>query len=358
MKNVLRTVPVVVILGVSLCWSASRGRRYLLEDVDVYGSSAVTAQQIKDSLTEPIAQFLRQHAIRTKAGQAKADGYRKDVEEGVRKLGDFGWVHVDALELGGNEKGDIRTLLIFDVIEKKAMAVRFPFRPAPKGAVKDSAGLIEAYKRYALVSSEVVRSGSGMDRADCPAFHCPPGAGNAETNALEERFGSDVDIYKSILEKILSEDRDPEKREAALYVLSYLKDGVEVVRLASFAMTDPGQRVREAALLVLNDIAIRHKEVLLPVQDIIRVMDYPYPADRNRALAVMLSLTDNPDYESVLLGPASTQMLKLLRCKNPSNRQMAHTVLRLFSGENYAADDPDQWENWLWKTRQEKAKGK
>ena len=68
-----------------------------------------------------------------------------------------------------------------------------------------------------------------------------------------------------------------------------LKGGADVSRVIAPAWKDPDAAVREAVANVYNDIAVYKPEVPIPVNQILRVIDYPYADDRSRALALLLT---------------------------------------------------------------------
>ena len=335
---------------------AAAQRRWELGAVEFYGSDKADADKVAQRYAEEIRHMInRWGGSKTARGQAEA--MRVALEKKVKDAYGLGWVRLEISELNRGDEGATKALLLFDVIEADKMAERYPFRPAPAKDVKDTSGLLDQWEKYAAVSRASVLSGAGdLKRTACPAYYCPEGAGSAEMNAFEEKFREAVPGYKQQMLQVLREDADPSKRARALYLITYLPDASDVTALVSSGIGDPDPSVREAAVTILNDMAIHRHDVQFPVREMARLLDYPGPQDRQNGLALLLSLSNIKDYESLIFGPAADQVLRLLRTKHPGVKQMAHTLLSVLSGEQHPADDYEAWDKWLWRARQAQIK--
>lgn len=361
-RNSIKTVGFLLVasaIAAASVWARGQKSVYKMADIQLYGTQRITDEQLKDKFEPQIRAWFEARSRGTKKDDARAAELRASLVAGVKKFGDFGWTRLTESEVG-SERNVKMILLMFDVIEKQDMATRFPFRSAPTGAVPDPSSLIEDWNRFTALGWKRVRGGEvPAERGDCPAFFCPEGvtAGDSEIDALKDKIENRVPSNEALLSRILEEDRNPKRRAAAIFLLSFLDDGSKVSEYAARGMFDAEPSVREAATSVFSDIAVYHKDVPIPVHKVMRLIDSPYPEDRGRALALALSLADNPDYESYLVSTVATDIVKLLRAKNQANHEMAHTVLTILSGEDFGAKDYDAWENWLWKARKERAEG-
>ncbi len=357
-KTTAFLLSVLAISGASV-WARGQKSVYKLADIQIYGTQQISDEEVKEKFEPKIRAWFESRSRGTKKDDARAADLRAKLVADVKKFGDFGWVRLTESEVA-SERNVKMILLMFDVIEKQHMATRFPFRSPPSGSVKDGTGLLEDWNRFYALGWKRVRSGEvPAERGDCPAYFCPEGvgSGNSEIDALKDKIENRVPSNEDHLSQILETDRDPKRRAAALFLLAFLDDGSKVSEYAARAMFDAEPSVREAATSIFSDIAVYHKDVPIPVQRILKLIDSPYPEDRGRALALALSLSDNPDYESYLISTVATDIVKLLRSKNLANHEMAHTVLTLLSGEDFPAKDFDAWENWLWKARKERMEG-
>ncbi|MBI5242962.1 MAG: HEAT repeat domain-containing protein [Elusimicrobia bacterium] len=320
----------------------------LLEGVDVYGTTRLSEGDIQEKFGPQIKRYLSLLRGKSKGVLKTAESVRVKLESDVKAMGDFAYVKVQKVSSGP----DAGSIVVFDVVEMKDAALRLPFRPAPTLRVPEPGGLLEDWKKYYDLGWELTRKGSiGADRVECPAFYCTWGDATEDLKRLQDRFIAEVPSSKDVLLRALSEDADPQRRADALVLLAYLKSGADVARAAETALSDPDDRVREAAMRVISDISVYRQDVPLSIEKAADVMDYPSVDDRTRALAVMLGVANHPRYRRFLLQSASTQVLKLLRMMNASNHDMAYTVLKMLSGESYGSREYEAWENWLQKAR-------
>lgn len=335
---------------------AAPRNRWELGELEVYGSDKADVAKFASRNAEDIRHMLNRWGG-SKVAQRQAEEKREQIERKFKETYDLGWVRLEVVQLSRDAEGATKALLMFDVIEKAQMESRYPFRPAPTKDVNDNSGLIAEWAVYADVARASALSGAGeLKRTACPAYYCPEGTGNAEMNALEAKFRDTVPGYKQLLLQILREDADPAKRARALYLITYLPDAADVTALVSSGIGDPDPGVREAAVTILNDIAIHRRDVQFPVREMARLLDFPGAQDRQHGLALMLSLSGIKDYESLVYGPPADQVLRLLRTKHPGVRQMAHTLLSVLSGETRGPDDYEGWDKWLWRARQAQIK--
>jgi hypothetical protein len=346
----------ILALGALLAAPASAARtKYIFDGVGVYGTNSLTAKQIEEKIGEQARRYYNRRGVKSKMVKREAARMRKKIAADVKKMGDFAWLQLHEIRVP-SEDGQRHYLFFFEVIEKKDMSRRMPFRDAPKDTVKDTSGLLEAYAKYDAAGWALVRKNElRVERQDCPAYYCTWGGARPELARLQAAFSGKVTPYKKLLIQVMQEDKDPARRANAIYLLTYHGDGAELSNAISHGLIDPSAKVREAAMNVYTDIAIYNSELPIPVHQILRHLDFPLPEDRDRALSLMLSLANNPDYRSFLLHKASTPILKLLRDGSPANREMAHTVLRLMSDVEYKRDDYEAWEKWVWKARREKS---
>lgn len=335
---------------------AASHTRWELGGVEFYGSENADSAKVAERYGDDIRHMLNRWGG-SKVAKRQAEDMRAALEKKVKDANGFGWVRLDVVQLGREEGGPMKALLMFDVIEKAAMAERYPFRPAPTKDVKDTSGLIEQWAAYSEVARASALSGVGeLKRTACPAYYCPEGNGGPEMNAFESKFREAVPGYKQLLLQILREDADPSKRARSLYLITYLPDASDVTALVSSGIGDPDASVREAAVTILNDLAVHRQDVQFPVREMARLLDYPGAQDRQHGLALLLSLSGNKDYTSLIYGPSADRVLRLLRTKHPGVRQMAHTLLTVLSGETHKPDDYEGWDKWLWRARQAQIK--
>jgi hypothetical protein len=102
---------------------------------------------------------------------------------------------------------------------------------------------------------------------------------------------------------------------------------------------------------VLGEIAEKRKEVPIPVEPIIKALNYPATTDRNKALYILEGLAANPKNKGIIIGQAGSLLIKLLRLYQPNNHDFAYSILKKVSGKNYGERDYKAWEQWIGKAR-------
>lgn len=352
-SGVMKVLPIALLLAATCVRADAAPRvRWELGGVEVYGSEKADTAKIAERYAEDIRHMLNRWGG-SKTAQRQAEDMRASLEKKVKDANGFAWARLDVVQLGREDDGPMKALLMFDVIEKGQMDTRYPFRPTPTKDVKDVSGLLEDWAAYAEVArASALSGGGGLKRTACPGYYCPEGNGGPEMNSFEAKFRDEVPGYKQLLLQILREDADPTKRARSLYLITYLPDASDVTALVSSGIGDSDASVREAAVTILNDMAVNRQDVQFPVRDMARLLDYPGAQDRQHGLALMLSLSGNKDYTSLIYGPAADQVLRLLRTKHPGVRLMAHTLLTVLSGETHKPEDYEGWDKWLWRARQ------
>ncbi|MDE2293360.1 MAG: HEAT repeat domain-containing protein [Elusimicrobia bacterium] len=350
------TLPALLLASLAAAPASAAVRVWHLSDIEVYGAQSLTPAAVRAKYGVDIEHMLARWGIPTRGAQDEAQEMERRLTAEIRRDGGYGWTGVTVVD-AGRKGGTVDGLVVVDVVLKDQMKERYPFRPAPERDVKDVSGLLDDWARYReLADAGGLASGDELQRAPCPAFYCPDGRGGPDMGKLEAKFAEEVPDYKQLLLQILREDADGAKRARALYLLSYVKDVNDLTAYVSYALTDPDARVRDAAVNILNDVALNRKDVSLPVRDVARMLDYPTPDDRQHALALMLSLSDDPDALSIIYGPAADQVIRLLRSKHPGVHQMAYTLLTVLSEKKYGEHDYDAWDRWLWQERQARIK--
>jgi hypothetical protein len=319
------------------------------EGVELVGSSRFDEAGLRAAYGERLDSYFAQASRKAKGAPKKAAEIQASIESSLLKDGGFGYARMQVDRSQGGSP-----FVVFDVLEK---GVRLPYRPEPRGAVPDPGGLLGVWRRYDDLGRRLSQEGTlPSERVSCPAFFCSWGASTPELRALQDQLIEGAPAQEEGLKRVLIEDRDPAERVDAVFCLAHLKQGAKAVSAIEAALTDPDERVREAALGVFTDMAVYRREEALPVDKMAALMDFPSVDDRTRGLAAMISLADHPVYRRFVLEKASEKALRILKLRNPSNRDSALMVLRLLSGKNFGTDAV-AWRLWLQEARRADLEG-
>lgn len=322
-----------------------------LKGLDIYRSEQIDLAKLEAKAGGIIRGYARMRADGRPAIKKSADNAKARAENELRSAGSF--AYLDLYYSPYISSAERSAYITLDVVDEKDRKTRMPFRAAPTGALVDPEGLIAAWSEYSALGDRLVREGrlDLSERPACPGFYCSWGSATPELAALEKKFPKGAFDDKKLLMGVLSKDADPKKRAGALFVLSYSPDGKEVADAALSALEDPAVEVRFAGLQILSDLALYHKGVFIDPARLLPALDYPSTPERSRALGVLVGLAENPVYRPYLIDHAGPRLLELLRLQQPSNADLAFTVLSLLSKETYGRRDYDAWSKWLFQQR-------
>ncbi len=326
--------------------SAAAESTATLKGVDLYRSDALTLRQVENTLGPDLRNYARLKGSGRAGSERPAEEARAFIERRLRELSPLAFASLTYSEyVTSAQKSSYITL---DVVDRSAASARMPFRKAPQGSLSDPHGLLADWAEYQRLGAKLRDQGQidSAERPACPGFYCTWGSATPELAALERRFVDGARGDKKALVAVLEQDADPRRRAAALYLLSYGEDGAEVSGLASRALLDPAPDVRGAALEILSDVALYHKDVLIDAARVVAALDYPLSSDRAKAMSVLVGLADRPAYRPYVLTRGTPYLVKLLRLEQPSNHDLAFTLLSMLSQQPYDQHDYDSWERW------------
>ena len=181
----------------------------------------------------------------------------------------------------------------------------------------------------------------------CLAWHCILPQANALLTQLDQLFYRKVPHIRHQLVHMLQHDKDPTHRATAAFLLAYLRDADEVIKLMIPSMRDPSSLVRNNAMRVLSAVIMKHEPKVFPIDWLTKTLDYPLETDRNKALAITSALTQYTQYQPLLKHNVSKQVLKLMQSVQPNLYGWAHAILQRLSGKSYTRDNLLAWEKWI-----------
>jgi hypothetical protein len=316
-----------------------------LRGLDVYRSTKLSTEQAQETYGPRLTLYTElADSKKTKAG---ADRLRKELIESVRKLGDFAYVdlHISRYVTSA----DNSTYATFDLVDADDASQRMPFMAAPSGRVPEIDDLSRAWEDYLATGLEQRRTGKiSYDRPACPAYYCLYG-GSPELAAFERTFVEAAAKNRPMLLKAAREEADPKKRAAAVYLLSYSLEGKATADTILGFLQDADVLVRSAALEVISDMAIHHRDVFVDVVRVLPALDYPSTNERVKAMGVLIGLSDHPDARPYIITRATPRLIELLKQQQPSVHDLAYTLLALLSKESFGRRDYGAWTSWATK---------
>ena len=343
----MRALALAVAAVCSFCLRAGAQTEPSVKAMDVYRSQTLTPARARAEASPLLGSYLRARLEHHRGNQKVEARLKAQVEAKLKKSAGLAFLSISVNDYVTSAN---RTWYVtFDAVDAADAKTRMPFRAAPSGRAPDPEGLLAAWQQYSDAGDALAQKGL-LDMSahpNCPGFFCLWGSKTPELKQLEQKLEAGAVSGRTLLEKTLADDAEPRKRAAALFVLSYLKDGKDVVELCYAALEDPSEDVRSASLQILAEVALYHKTVFLDVGKIVPALDYPTVSDRAKALSVLVGLADNPSYRPTVLTRGTPYLLGLLRLQQPANHDLAFTLLAMLSQQSYDQRDYDSWRKWV-----------
>lgn len=319
--------------------------------VDVYRSKLITTDSINRNISlmaklQDIADImLSPESLTSAANDKKAEGIYKVASSQISQLGDFAMTKLGAIFYPDNNT----IYFTIDVVDKSDQARLLKFIKAPHENIPDPDHLIQAWKEYDSKSMNLFLTlKTKIPHGSCPAFHCTFGFDHPQLKKYLPIFDAHVQNDETILVKILKQDKDPQKRAAAAFLLAHIKDGQKLIEILIPSMRDPDPGVRNNVMRVLAVALTKVKNADFPVQKAIDTLDYPLVSDRNKGLFIIQALVyTQPQYTPYVLKHAGPQLMDELKMSQKNVHDTSYSILKKISGKNYAERDYQSWEMWL-----------
>lgn len=313
-----------------------------LKGVDMYGSSQITLEQIQQKFGDKITKFAESYA---RQDLEAAEKLHNEIVTGIRGMGEFALVELSSITYYTEPQSIYITI---DLVDEKDRAERMSFLAEPVKEFADPDGLFKLWAEYENKGFELLSKGElKSTMPDCPVLHCIFGFEHPALRKYLELFNSGAAKHKQLLIQILREDKEIEHRAHAPYLLAHLSDAQEVVNVLLPAIRDRHSGVRNSALRVLAFIATGRKDVDIPLDPILKAVNYPTTTDRNKSLYALSGLATNPNNKKAITERAGPLLLKLLRLSQPNNHDPAYSILKTISGKEFGERDYKAWDDWL-----------
>lgn len=314
-----------------------------LRGIDVYRSSVLSVHSAREKFGGRLAQIVALRNQHRAVSNDKSRAVETQIEAEAAKIPGIAFVSLSVSEHFTSV--DHALFITFDVVDESDRG-RLAFSPVPTKTVADPAGLMAAWKAYYDLGSSLSRRGQmPVDRPDCPGFYCLWGAATPELDALQQKFVGGAATKERELRTALAHEADPERRAAALFVLSYGPRGEKVLESCRAALKDPSPIVRGAGLQILADIINHRKDMPVDASHVLPLLDDPITSVRRKTLGLLVPLVDDKAQRAKILESAP-RLIEILRLSEPSSHDLAFTVLGQLSQKAFDRRDYAAWQKW------------
>lgn len=234
-------------------------------------------------------------------------------------------------------------MLFLGLAEDSSFTIQY--RGKPVEDIRLPKQLAEDYELFMSKLSEAVHKGQASeDRSKGHALS------NFEPlREIQSRFESYADKNLDILRRVLKQSRYDEERIAAAHIIAYVADKKKVIDDLLYAVQDPEETVRNNAARALALIAgyaadNSKREIDIPAEPFIKMLNSHVWTDRNKALAVLDPLTSNRD--PLIIGSlkksVTTALVQMSKWRSKGHSVMAFIILTRLAG----MDDKTIFEKW------------
>jgi hypothetical protein len=271
-----RLLPFLLILLTAVF---SRAQAPPIGSIDFYGLRTVTEQQVRGVLL-------------LKEGDAVPGDKASD--EIIKRLEAIPNVEDAALDFPCCDEKYGKTIFYVGIREKGTPALKF--RSAPVGDIRLPAEMLKLGERFYKALEKAVLKGDTAD--DDSQGHSL--MANAETRAVQEQFIAVAAKNGDLLRKVLRSSSDPSHRALAAQIIAYSSDKRKIIGDLIYAMKDPSDGVRNAAVRALALLA-RYaqknpaKKLNISFAPFIDLLSSVMWTDRNKASLALFPLTDSRD---------------------------------------------------------------
>lgn len=312
--------------------------------VDVFGSDVVPPAEILAAVEPRVRAYAEQRISR---GRAETEPLKQELIATIHGLGDFAFVDINIIRYFDPQPHG-RAFVTIDLVDARDRAPRMTFLPAPTGPAEDPGGLLAAWNEYEQLALELLSSGElASVPPKCEYWHCIVGFEHPRLAPYRERLAQATQHQKRLY-AVLASSRDENQRATAAFVLAHTKDGKRLVNALVARIADPSAAARNNALRVLGYVAKEHPEIDIPLDPILRALEFPTTTDRNKALFILQGLaTSRPKLHPTIKARAGKSLVAMLRLEQPNNHDFAWEILKLLRGQDLGERNYDAWDSWL-----------
>ena len=313
-----------------------------LRSVDVFGTEIFTADDVATEFKSDIASLAA--SFSTWPPTADAGGAATErIETALKARGSFAYLRLGVTYSPAPDNG---LYVMVDVVEKKDTSRRMPFRKQPTGDLGDPEGLIAKWDEYQDKVFQLMFAGTPLQVQDCPVLHCVAPFSIPELAPYLRAFNDGARAHEKELYEIVSRDKEPQHRAAALFLLAHTNNAKKLLPVLGDAIHDPDSGVRNNAMRIMMEMAAFDRNREYPVKDLIAALEFPSAEDRNKSAYVLVSLVKSPRYRTAIDKEAVPSLLKLLRLRQANNHDPAYEILKELSGKTFGDRDYKDWESW------------
>jgi hypothetical protein len=331
-----------------IAFHSTAARAVVAPIVDIYKTDQISADDINKKFGKQLLKIkkimLSPGSSTSTKNQEKISLLLKNTNDGINKMGDFAFVSVTPVRYPNVDN----IYITIDIVDQKDRKRLQLFKAEPTKSLPDPDYLIALWQEYEKTGFDIfLKEKSPPPFKSCPAFHCIFGFDHPALKKYQAIFDNNVPKDKAQLIAILRQDKDPEKRAVAAFLLAHLKNGEEIINILTPSMYDPASGVRNNVIRTLGMTVSKVKNPDFPIDKAVTALKFPAESDRNKSLYLIFNLVTQPRYAKYVQQHASRELMDNLKMSQPNLHDTSYEILVAMSGEKFDSRDYTAWEHWL-----------
>lgn len=198
-----------------------------------------------------------------------------------------------------------------------------------------------------MLYSHKLISKKDFDTRQCPIYHCVVNFFHPRLKPYLAIFNEKATKEKSFILKTLKEDKNSDRRGAAVFLLGHLKNPEEIILQLLPYVQDADSLVRNNSIRVIGETIKRSKIYDINLDPFLALLHSPVTLDRNKSLIVIYEAAQSLKAKNKIIADGGDSLLKLLQLKQPNNHEWAYKILKRLSNKNWGDRDYTSWKKWL-----------
>ncbi len=346
MPNFLIFITSLILITSTLAYE--KYHNHVNTKIDIYGTRELSQEYISKKYRvefEKIAEIMESpQGLNSPIKEQEFVDIVSKITKDIKSKGKFVFVNISPIMY----PGDKTIYITIDVVNLKDKYRLSFFHDKPNQIIDDPDHLIEKWLEYEKLGFSLVYRDKKFPAYDsCPAYHCLFGFDQKELKKYKPIFMNLVEKNKYKLVNVLRYEKNPEKRAAAAFLLAHIKCANELINILLPSIYDPNEKVRNNAMRVIGMTLMNNPHLDVQIDNVIRALDFPNTTDRNKAMLIISTLVDNPQYAKVILHQAGHELFDELKLQQPNNHYLSYEILRKISGKRYSDLDYESWGRYL-----------
>ena len=324
--------------------------------VDLYGVDGKKSLDILRKYGKEVGEIsyaiqkeFRGEGEKLKPGKmVKLEARTRQITEGIKKENNFLYVNLDFI-VYPSEKNTYTTIEVVD--RKHPERLRFV---SPKEKNKNTKtsdkrrnDLIDEMSDYLRLGASIrLKNDTQPPESECSAFHCSWGYDDKALKPYFKKFHTGAVSERQLILDTLHKSNDATRRDAAVHLIGHFRDPHEIIDLLSPYIQDPNNAVRNSAMRVILMTLRKTKITQINPMPYLDALASPYQMDRNKALAVLLTVSDAKSVQQLIVKKGLDRLLANLELKQPINHVPAYLILKKISGKDFGSTNVAAWKKW------------